>query len=72
MRTALIGWIIIGIIAGWLAGLVVGGSGFGVLGDMAVGPVGALIGGFLVRTALGNPNGAGGGFVWSPVASLGC
>ena len=32
--TALIGWIIIGIIAGWLAGLVVGGSGFGVLGDI--------------------------------------
>jgi uncharacterized membrane protein YeaQ/YmgE (transglycosylase-associated protein family) len=70
MLTALIGWIIIGIIAGFLAGKVVGGSGFWVLGDMVVGLVGALIGGFLVRTVLGNPNGASGGFIWSLVVSF--
>ena len=70
MLTALIGWIIIGIIAGWLAGLVVGGGGFGVFGDMAIGLVGALIGGFLVRALLGNPSGANGGFVWSLVVSF--
>jgi uncharacterized membrane protein YeaQ/YmgE (transglycosylase-associated protein family) len=70
LLTALIGWVIIGIIAGWLAGLVVGGGGFGVFGDMVIGLVGALIGGFLVRTLLGNANGANGGFLWSLVVSF--
>lgn len=44
-------WIAIGLIAGWLASLVVGG-GFGLLGDIIVGIVGAFIGGILFR-ALG-------------------
>jgi len=39
--------IIIGIIAGWLAGLIVKGRGMGVLIDLVVGIVGALIGGFV-------------------------
>ena len=37
-----IGWIIIGGIAGWLAGLVMRGSGFGILGDIIVGSIGGL------------------------------
>lgn len=41
-------WLLIGAIAGWLAGLVVRGGGFGLLGDMAVGIVGAFIGGWLL------------------------
>ena len=40
-------WIITGIIAGWLTGLVVQGHGFGLLVDLLVGLVGGLIGGFL-------------------------
>ena len=40
-------WIIVGAIAGWLAGLVVRGSGFGLLGDIIVGIVGAFIAGWL-------------------------
>lgn len=36
--------VIIGIIAGWLAGLVVKGRGFGMLGDLVVGIVGAIVG----------------------------
>ncbi len=40
-------WIISGIIAGWLAGVIVRGAGFGLLGDLAVGLIGGLIGGFL-------------------------
>ena len=40
-------WIISGIIAGWLAGLVVKGSGFGLIGDLVVGLIGGLIGGWL-------------------------
>lgn len=40
-------WIIVGGIAGWLAGLVVKGRGFGLIGDIVVGVVGGLIGGWL-------------------------
>ena len=44
---ALLVIIIIGAIAGWLAGLIVKGYGFGLLGNIVVGIVGALIAGFL-------------------------
>ena len=40
-------WLIIGAIAGWLAGLLVKGGGFGLIGDIIVGIVGALLGGWL-------------------------
>src|SRR5919197_5665300 len=43
-----IGWIIIGGIAGALAGMVMRGGGFGILGDIIVGIVGAVVGGFLL------------------------
>lgn len=36
--------IIVGIIAGWLAGLIVQGTGFGIIGDLIIGVVGAFIG----------------------------
>lgn len=41
-------WLIIGLIAGWLAGKVVHGSGFGIVGDMVVGIIGAVIAGWLL------------------------
>ncbi len=47
MLANLIGWIIIGLIAGWLASMVMGRGGYGVIGDIVVGLVGALIGGFV-------------------------
>jgi uncharacterized membrane protein YeaQ/YmgE (transglycosylase-associated protein family) len=37
----LLTWIVVGLIAGWLAGLVVKGGGFGVIGDIVLGIVGA-------------------------------
>ena len=40
-------WLLIGAIAGWLAGVVVKGGGFGLPGDILVGIVGAVIGGWL-------------------------
>jgi uncharacterized membrane protein YeaQ/YmgE (transglycosylase-associated protein family) len=40
-------FILIGIAAGWLAGLVMKGGGYGILGDLVVGVIGALLGGFL-------------------------
>lgn len=47
MGHGLIAWIIIGVIAGWLTGKVMKGSGFGFWMDMIVGLVGALVGGFI-------------------------
>ena len=44
---ALIVWLVVGAIAGFLAGLVVKGYGFGVVGNIVVGIVGAFIGGWL-------------------------
>ena len=44
---SLIAWLIIGAVAGWLAGLLVKGGGFGLLGDIVVGIIGAFIGGWL-------------------------
>jgi uncharacterized membrane protein YeaQ/YmgE (transglycosylase-associated protein family) len=43
-------FILIGLVAGWLAGQLVKGGGFGVIGDIIVGVIGALLGGFLFRT----------------------
>ena len=43
-------FILIGLIAGWLAGVLVRGGGFGVIGDIIVGMLGALLGGFLFRS----------------------
>ncbi len=44
---SLIWFLLIGLIAGWLAGKVMRGGGFGIVGDMIVGVIGALIGGWL-------------------------
>lgn len=49
----ILSWIVVGLIAGWLAGELMRGSGFGLLGDIIIGIVGALLGGFLA-TALFN------------------
>ena len=40
-------WIISGIVAGWLTGLIVRGRGFGLLGDLVIGLLGGLLGGWL-------------------------
>jgi uncharacterized membrane protein YeaQ/YmgE (transglycosylase-associated protein family) len=47
----ILAWIVVGLISGWLAGELMRGSGFGLLGNIIVGIVGALLGGFLA-TAL--------------------
>jgi len=48
----ILAWILIGLIAGWLAGVVVRGGGFGIIGDIVVGIIGAFLGGWLL-SALG-------------------
>jgi uncharacterized membrane protein YeaQ/YmgE (transglycosylase-associated protein family) len=49
----ILSWIIVGLIAGWLAGLVMKGSGYGILGDMLLGIIGAVVGGFLASALFG-------------------
>lgn len=43
-------FILIGLAAGWLAGQLMKGGGFGVIGDIIVGVIGALLGGYIFRT----------------------
>jgi uncharacterized membrane protein YeaQ/YmgE (transglycosylase-associated protein family) len=44
---ALIGFLLIGGIAGWIAGKLIKGEGYGLLADIAIGVIGGLIGGWL-------------------------
>jgi uncharacterized membrane protein YeaQ/YmgE (transglycosylase-associated protein family) len=43
----IIAWLIVGLVAGWLAGKVMRGRGYGVIGDIVLGIIGAFLGGFL-------------------------
>lgn len=52
----ILSWIIVGLIAGWLAGLVMKGGGYGVLGDIILGIVGALVGGFIASALFNVPD----------------
>ncbi len=40
-------FILIGLVAGWLAGQIMGGGGYGVLGDIIIGIIGAVLGGWI-------------------------
>jgi len=46
----LLTWCIVGLVAGVLASLVMGGAGFGIIGDIIIGIVGAFVGGWLFRS----------------------
>jgi uncharacterized membrane protein YeaQ/YmgE (transglycosylase-associated protein family) len=51
-------WIIVGLIAGVLASLVMGGTGYGIIGDIIIGIVGAFVGGWLFsQLGVGTPFG---------------
>ena len=65
--SALVWFLIIGLIAGWLAGKVMRGGGFGVVGDMIVGVIGAFLGGWLF-SLLGIS--AGGGLIGSIIVAF--
>lgn len=45
---AILIWIVVGAVAGWLAGLVMRGAGFGLVGNIIVGIIGAVVAGFLL------------------------
>jgi uncharacterized membrane protein YeaQ/YmgE (transglycosylase-associated protein family) len=61
----LIGWIVIGLIAGWLAGKIARGAGYGCVTDIILGLVGSVLGGWLFMK-LGI---LGGGFLYSLAAA---
>ena len=61
----LIGWIVIGLIAGWLAGKIARGAGYGCITDIILGLVGSVLGGWLFMK-LGI---LGGGFLVSLAAA---
>ena len=67
MLTALLFWIIVGLVAGFLASMVMKGGGYGIVGDIIVGIVGALIGGFIMN-ALGFA--AGGNIIYSIIVAF--
>lgn len=64
-QRSLVGWIIIGLIAGWLAGKISRGEGYGCVADIILGLVGSLLGGWIF-TRLGI---FGGGFLFSLAAA---
>jgi len=47
MHPGFVGWILIGLIAGWLSGKIARGKGFGLIADLFLGLVGAVIGGWI-------------------------
>jgi uncharacterized membrane protein YeaQ/YmgE (transglycosylase-associated protein family) len=68
----LLTWIVVGAIAGWLASLVIKGSGLGLIGNIVVGVIGALVGGYLAGTFFNVSNAISGiNFTTIVVAFLG-
>jgi uncharacterized membrane protein YeaQ/YmgE (transglycosylase-associated protein family) len=68
---ALIIWLIIGAVAGWLAGLIVKGIGFGLIGNIVVGIVGAFIAGWLLpRIGMGTGTGMGWAIVHATIGAV--
>ena len=61
-------WLILGGIAGWIAGLIVRGSGLGIIGNIIVGIIGGFIGGFIVSLIGGT--GVTGFNSWSPIVAI--
>jgi len=60
----IIAWLVVGLVAGWLAGVVMKGGGYGIIGDIVIGIVGAFIGGFVFSLITG---GGTAGF-WGSIA----
>jgi uncharacterized membrane protein YeaQ/YmgE (transglycosylase-associated protein family) len=66
MIHGLIWWIIVGLIAGWAAGKIMKGGGYGVIADIILGVLGAIIGGWVV----GLLGFGGGGLIWSILVAI--
>ena len=59
-------WIVVGLIAGWVAGRIMKGGGYGVIADIFLGIVGGIVGGWVIGLlGLGS-----GGFIWSILVAI--
>jgi uncharacterized membrane protein YeaQ/YmgE (transglycosylase-associated protein family) len=47
ISSSLLGWVIIGLLAGWMAGLISRGQGFGCIANILIGLVGSVLGGYI-------------------------
>jgi uncharacterized membrane protein YeaQ/YmgE (transglycosylase-associated protein family) len=66
MVHGIIWWIIVGLIAGWAAGKIMKSGGYGVIADIVLGILGAVIGGWVV----GWLGFGGGGLIWSILVAI--
>jgi uncharacterized membrane protein YeaQ/YmgE (transglycosylase-associated protein family) len=65
-----LGWLIIGALAGWLAGKIVAGYGFGFVGNMVIGIIGACIGGLILPQLGIFPESTGGNFLAATLGAV--
>jgi len=66
MTHGIIWWIVVGLIAGWGAGKIMKGGGYGVIADILLGIVGGMVGGW----AVGYLGFGGGGLLWSILVAI--
>jgi len=68
----IIAWIIVGLIAGWLAGVIMKGGGYGLIGDLILGLIGALVGGWLFSLILpsAEPSGLIGSIIVATIGAV--
>ena len=66
----MIGSIFLGMIAGWIAGLVMRGSGFGIIADIILGLVGAVVGRWIFNVIGAEPHGNLGHLVMSVIGAI--
>jgi uncharacterized membrane protein YeaQ/YmgE (transglycosylase-associated protein family) len=66
----LIWFLLVGLVAGWLAGKLMKGSGFGVIGDIVIGVIGAFVGGFLFRVVGLSAHGTIGSIIMATIGAM--
>src|SRR5437764_167779 len=64
----IVAWLVVGLVAGWLAAKVMGGGGYGLFGDIILGLVGALVGGLLFGLLRGDDGVVGDAGFWGSLA----
>jgi uncharacterized membrane protein YeaQ/YmgE (transglycosylase-associated protein family) len=66
----LLAWLIVGLVAGFVASRLVGGSGYGLIGDIILGIVGAFIGGFIVSLFISGSTGLIGSIIVAIIGAV--
>jgi uncharacterized membrane protein YeaQ/YmgE (transglycosylase-associated protein family) len=64
----IVAWLVVGLVAGWLAAKVMGGGGYGLFGDLVLGLLGALVGGLLFGLLRGDGGVTGDAGLWGSIA----